>query len=988
MAGDLSILVTLRDEASQALQGIQNAIRGLGQEATIAGGVMTAGLTAPIAALGAMGVSFANLQEKARVGFTVMLGGAAEADKMLKDLAAFAAQTPFEFRELIPQAVRLKALGFAAQEIIPILKAAGDAAALNPNASLMINRITLALGQMNTAGRVNAQDMRQLTEAGVPAWQILADAIGVTQEKTRELSEKGLIPAKFAIEALVNGIENGTANVGKLGGTMDELSKTASGAFSNLKDAADQALGALLVPILQVAAQAFLAILPHVQMFSGMLMELDSNIRIFIVGIAATLAAVGPLTVAFGGLILIVGALANPIGLLVAAFMALSVAAGVAVSAIAANFGGIRDTLASHIGPVIETARGWGSALIQAFADGMSAALDAIVAVINAITSLLAAWFMPHSPPKVAPNIDKWGTETFQMWINGFTKADFSIFNELADTVEDQLRAAFESVGGFDLFQAIMGSREGIAEAVTQIRDFGEISQDTMDRIRDAAGPVADAVERQVRLYGDLAQATREVEAAERDLQGLQRAKNEALKPYERELAAIRNQRDDIQDQQELARLGERMKKGKLAPGEQAEVALQIRERELRREMRQVQQQKDEEIDAAKDRLEAAKDVEQGYRDQIDAQKALAGVLKENVSLWNEFHKAAAGGGGGAGKGGVGGLAAGGLKLPEFKAPSKEEIKAKLDEVMKQISGAFAPLADIGPHWDAFLKSAERMIELLVPILLRIPEEVNKILDPDRWSEVEADIALLGDRIGVWLIGITKTPSFQDAVYEIGRMIGKFLIDFINATTLIAEALERIIAIMQDWISKNGPTIADISWKFARALIAGIKDGIAEEAAKVDWKQVFLNIIPAGIIGQIVAAAIANATGKGAPPSVTDPGAIASQGGPPKPPPRPAAGEPGGSAVDGQALGGWAGAGEAYLFHRDEVVAFDRPSYTYTRSGPNSVAGGGINVGNIILNPVVGRDGRLTVKELQRNVKQVVDGIAAGLRNPATLAPS
>ena len=88
---------------------------------------------------------------------------------------------------------------------------------------------------MKAKAKVSADEMLQLTEVGVPAWQILADAVGKSTAEVMKLSEKGLIPADQAIDALVSGMEKKFPNM------MAKLSTSMGGTLSNLQDFSERA---------------------------------------------------------------------------------------------------------------------------------------------------------------------------------------------------------------------------------------------------------------------------------------------------------------------------------------------------------------------------------------------------------------------------------------------------------------------------------------------------------------------------------------------------------------------------------------------------------------------------------------------------------------------------------------------------------------------------------------------------------------------------
>jgi len=162
-------------------------------------------------------ISFNAQMEQARIGFTTMLGSAERAEAFLRDMADFAVRTPFEFPELLDASKRMLAYGFAAEDVLPTMEAVGNASAAVGLGTEGINRIILALGQMRAKGKLSAEEMRQLTEAGIPAWEMLAEAMGKTTAEIMDMQSKGLIPADRAIKMLVEGMNK------RFGGMMKQI---------------------------------------------------------------------------------------------------------------------------------------------------------------------------------------------------------------------------------------------------------------------------------------------------------------------------------------------------------------------------------------------------------------------------------------------------------------------------------------------------------------------------------------------------------------------------------------------------------------------------------------------------------------------------------------------------------------------------------------------------------------------------------------------
>lgn len=198
------------------------------------------GLADAIKSVVSSGVNFDSQMEQAQNSFEVMLGSAEKAKQMVAELQQFANNTPFEFPQLQNAAERMLAFGFAAQDILPILKAVGDAARGNAE---KIDRISLALGQMRVKGKVSAEEMLQLTEAGVNGWKYLAEATGKTTAEVQKMASDGLIPANLAIQAIVKGMERDFPNM------MDKQSRSFQGLVSTLKDNLNSTFGQVMKPV-------------------------------------------------------------------------------------------------------------------------------------------------------------------------------------------------------------------------------------------------------------------------------------------------------------------------------------------------------------------------------------------------------------------------------------------------------------------------------------------------------------------------------------------------------------------------------------------------------------------------------------------------------------------------------------------------------------------------------------------------------------------
>lgn len=223
---------SMQDKLNRAFGGEAMAV-----SRTFAG--VLAGTAVAMSGIGVAAIKAAAGLEQTKMAFTSMLGSAQKANEFLEELKDFAAHTPFEFAQVKGAAQKFLAFGFTAKQIIPTLTAVGDAASAMGMGEDGINRLTLALGQMAAKGKVSGEEMRQLAEAGIPAWQMLADSIGVSIPEAMKLAESGAINAQQGLEAIVNGMND------KFSGMMDVQSQTFSGLISTIKDNTTQLLEAI-----------------------------------------------------------------------------------------------------------------------------------------------------------------------------------------------------------------------------------------------------------------------------------------------------------------------------------------------------------------------------------------------------------------------------------------------------------------------------------------------------------------------------------------------------------------------------------------------------------------------------------------------------------------------------------------------------------------------------------------------------------------------
>ena len=171
--------------------------------------------------------------QQLEIAFSTMLQSEEKATALMKDVTEFAAKTPFDLQGVASGVKQLLAFGSASEEVIDEMRMLGDIAA---GLSIPIGDLVYLYGTTRTQGRMFTMDLRQFMGRGIPLAEELAKQFGVTKDQVGQLVTDG----KVGFEEMRKALVAMTSEGGKLGGLMDESSKSISGQISNLEDSIDQ----------------------------------------------------------------------------------------------------------------------------------------------------------------------------------------------------------------------------------------------------------------------------------------------------------------------------------------------------------------------------------------------------------------------------------------------------------------------------------------------------------------------------------------------------------------------------------------------------------------------------------------------------------------------------------------------------------------------------------------------------------------------------
>lgn len=165
-----------------------------------------------------------NTFEQLSIRMESVFGGSGPAKAALDWAVEFGAKTPLTMEEVVASMIKLKTYGFDPMD--GILQKLGDTAyALGTD----FDGIVTALGQMQLKGKVTAEELMQLAERNVPAFEILRKKFNLTSDQLGNIGAVGL-DVKQAIDAIVESLGD------KYAGAMSKASNTVQGALSTTED--------------------------------------------------------------------------------------------------------------------------------------------------------------------------------------------------------------------------------------------------------------------------------------------------------------------------------------------------------------------------------------------------------------------------------------------------------------------------------------------------------------------------------------------------------------------------------------------------------------------------------------------------------------------------------------------------------------------------------------------------------------------------------
>lgn len=199
--------------------------------------------------------------EMTSTAFSVLVGNEEEAGKILKEIAQFGQESPFDKMGLTENAKQMLAFGVETDKVMTYLRQLGD---ISGGQKEKLDGLSLVMGQVSAAGKLSGQDNLQFINAGFnPLKELQKMHPEKSYAELQKAMSKGAITSQHVAEALQHATQEG----GQFYGMMDRQSKTLAGRFASLVDnVQEMAVGLYqkIEPILKSVVDHLAGMIPYV----------------------------------------------------------------------------------------------------------------------------------------------------------------------------------------------------------------------------------------------------------------------------------------------------------------------------------------------------------------------------------------------------------------------------------------------------------------------------------------------------------------------------------------------------------------------------------------------------------------------------------------------------------------------------------------------------------------------------------------------------
>ncbi len=239
---------TLKFDTSMNTSGFQNGLNKLG---SIVGGltvfsVLQAGFNMVTESMDAAMGRLDTMDQFSRV-MTTMTGSVDTANDALTETNEIVTGTAYGLDTASKGVQAFVASGMKIQAATDTMAAWGDATSFyTKGTNAELETVSTALQKMQTKGTVTMEHLQMLLEAGIPAIQIYADAVGISTDEVTDAMGRGELKTDDFIRVMNEAFETGTAGFPSVAGAAKQAGASWSGSIDNMKAAIARGTASIL----------------------------------------------------------------------------------------------------------------------------------------------------------------------------------------------------------------------------------------------------------------------------------------------------------------------------------------------------------------------------------------------------------------------------------------------------------------------------------------------------------------------------------------------------------------------------------------------------------------------------------------------------------------------------------------------------------------------------------------------------------------------
>lgn len=234
--------------------------------------------------------------------------------------------------------------------------------------------------------------------------------------------------------------------------------------------------------------------------------------------------------------------------------------------------------------------------------------------------------------------------------LKSFKKPDFSAFSDLTSFIQREFQNLIKlgEMDEIDLPRKIFGARIDLAKAIKEIRNLGNVTESTMNRIRSSAGSAGGRIVELIQHYTEIASATNAAEAAQETINAVTEKYKKIIEPIKKILEGISDARKTYSDDRQILNLQRTIANEAVSAAGKREAELGIQEILQKRKVRELEKERnakldvaEADLDSAEKRQDEAKTSAELLRNRLDEGQEQLGLVGDELALLERLNKEA-----------------------------------------------------------------------------------------------------------------------------------------------------------------------------------------------------------------------------------------------------------------------------------------------------------------------------------------------------------